>query len=101
MSVRAKRSKVWAHFVRVNENSARCNLCQREVASKGGNTSNMTKHLERLHSIKLKECGLFDCYSNTGKVSTPANTKDCSSVAAATGVVPDNKSSHGKVLSSL
>ena len=30
--------------------------------------SNITKHLERVHSMKLKECGVFDCYNKASKV---------------------------------
>ena len=45
--------------------------------------SNITKHLECAHSMKLKECGVFDCYNEASKVSSPANAKDCSAVAAA------------------
>ena len=32
--------------------------------------SNITKHLERVHSMKLKECGMLDCYNKASKVST-------------------------------
>ena len=75
----------------VSETSARCNLCQREVASKGGNTSNITKHLER---------GVFDCYNKASKVSSLANAKDCSAVAVAPGYV-SVMSSHGKFVVQL
>ena len=43
--------------------------------------SNITKHLERVHSMKLKESGVFDCYNKASKVSSPAYAKDCSIVA--------------------
>ena len=39
--------------------------------------SNITKHLE--HSMKLKTCGVFDCYNKASTVSSlassPANAK--------------------------
>ena len=62
--------------------------------------SNITKHLE--HSMKLKECGVFDCYKKASTVSSPAgslassaaNAKDCSTVTAAPGFVSVT-SSHG------
>ena len=56
--------------------------------------SNITKHLERMHSMKLKECGMFDCYNKASKVSSPADTKDCSTVAGAPNFVFAT-SSHG------
>ena len=60
--------------------------------------SNMTKHLE--HSMKLKECSVFDCYNKASTVSSPAsspaNAKDCSAVTAALGFV-SAMSSHGVV----
>ena len=58
--------------------------------------SNITKYLE--HSMKLKECGVFDCYNRVGAVSSlassPAKAKDCSAVTAAPGFVSAT-SSHG------
>ena len=39
--------------------------------------SNITKHLERVRSLKLKECSVFDCCNKASKVSSPANAKDC------------------------
>ena len=51
--------------------------------------SNITKHLKYI--MKLKECGVFDCYNKASTVSSPAsslasspaNAKDCSAVTAA------------------
>ena len=45
--------------------------------------SNITKHLERVRSLKLKECSVFDCCNKASKVSSPANAKDCRAEAAA------------------
>ena len=49
--------------------------------------SNITKHLECAHSMKLKECGVFDCYYKASKTGSLANAKDCSTVAGAAGFV--------------
>ena len=62
--------------------------------------NNIAKHLERAHSMKLKECGVFDCYNKVSKVSSPANAKDCSVVAAAPGFVSAT-SSRSSLLSLL
>ena len=53
--------------------------------------SNITKYLERAHSMKLKECSVFDCYNKASKVSSPAsnpaNAKDCSAETVAPGFI--------------
>ena len=35
--------------------------------------SNITKHLERAHNMKLKECSVFDCYNEKSKASSSAS----------------------------
>ena len=55
--------------------------------------SNITKHLERVHSMKLKECSVFDCCDKASKVSSLANAKDCRAKAVAPSFV-SVKSSH-------
>ena len=42
---RRKRSKVWLHFTKRDENAAVCNQCNAAISCKGANTSNMLKHL--------------------------------------------------------
>lgn len=74
---RTKRSKVWAHFIKVNKEWAQCNICMKKIASQGGNTSNIMKHLQHTHDIKLKECGVFDCLDTTNARRLP-NTSECS-----------------------
>ena len=58
--------------------------------------SNITKHLE--HSMKLKECGVFDCYNKVSTISSLAsslaNAEVCSAMTAAPGFVSAT-SSHG------
>ena len=59
---KAKRSKVWLYFSPKDSNNAKCNKCNKVIASKGGNTSNLMKHLAT-HKIYLKAeaCTVFDC----------------------------------------
>jgi len=66
-----KHSKVWAHFVQLNDNTAKCNVCKKVVACKGGNTSYLLKHLHFQHSLNLKQCGVFD---SLGKAATASAT---------------------------
>lgn len=59
---RPPRSKVWLHFIKIDANTARCNVCQKALSAKSGNTSNLMKHLT-VHGIYLKaeSCQVFDC----------------------------------------
>ena len=45
-----RKSKVWAHFIKINDKRAKCKLCNTEIASSGG-TTNMSTHLRRHHGI--------------------------------------------------
>ncbi|XP_033480950.2 E3 SUMO-protein ligase ZBED1-like isoform X1 [Epinephelus lanceolatus] len=58
---KAKRSKVWLHFTSKDADSAACNKCSKAILCKGGNTSNLIKHLTT-HGIFLKaeQCTVFD-----------------------------------------
>ena len=51
---RTKRSKVWLYFGRVDADNARCNKWNKLLASKGGNTSNLSKHLAKVHQIQTE-----------------------------------------------
>src|SRR4029434_4276997 len=51
-----------------NDTYATCNLCKKSISSKGGNTTNMNKHLNTQHGIKLQECHVFDACSSSAKV---------------------------------
>ncbi len=48
-----RKSKVWNYFVQTI-NGERCNLCEKEVSGKGYNTSNLARHLRRIHSIEIQ-----------------------------------------------
>lgn len=68
------------------------------IASKGGNTSNIVKHLQHTHDIKLKECGVFDCLDTTNARRLP-NTSKCSAMSlplASVFLSASTSSSHGK-----
>lgn len=60
--IRAKRSKVWAHFIKQDGNTSKCNICKHVVSCKGGNTSNLMKHLKTQHSLNVNDCTVFDCF---------------------------------------
>jgi hypothetical protein len=47
-----KKSIVWKYFVKVDCNTAKCNLCTRLVKF-NGNTTNLRNHLTRSHSIRF------------------------------------------------
>lgn len=57
-----KRPKVWLHFLKVDAESAKCNICDKSIATKAGNTTNLMKHLT-MHRINMKaeSCTVFDC----------------------------------------
>ncbi|KAK0155324.1 Zinc finger BED domain-containing protein 1 [Merluccius polli] len=70
---KAKRSKVWLHFTQKDANSATCNRCQKTHACKGGNTSNLMKHLAT-HGVYLKaeQCTVFDKLRDAPSTSAAA-----------------------------
>ena len=47
---RHKRSKVWLHFTKKDDDRATCKV---DITTKGGNTSNMQKHLHTQHAITM------------------------------------------------
>ncbi|XP_034538951.1 zinc finger BED domain-containing protein 1-like [Notolabrus celidotus] len=55
------RSKAWLHFIKIDANAARCNICKKDIAAKAGNTTNLLKHL-MVHGINLRaeSCSVFD-----------------------------------------
>ncbi len=59
VAARVKRSKVWAHVTKLSNTSVRCNICSSVIVNKGGNTSNIMKHLLTKHNIYLKQCAAF------------------------------------------
>jgi len=66
-----KRSMVWMHFKSI-EDGGKCNHCNKNIPAKGGNTSNLMKHLLQ-HQINLRRdrCQVFTPLSNR-KVTEPA-----------------------------
>ena len=60
MAERTKRSKVWLYFTRVDSDNARCLKCNKVFASKGGNTSGLSKHLAKVHHTQMQRCTVFD-----------------------------------------
>lgn len=37
-----KKSRVWLHFIKVDKNKAKYNICAEDVATKDGNTTKLT-----------------------------------------------------------
>ena len=87
---KAKRSKVWLHFTSKELNSATCNRCNKVISSKGGNTTNLTKHLTT-HSVYLKaeKCTVFD-HLRDARPSTSAAQAGQIKTPSPAGVVVDN-----------
>ena len=50
------------HFTKIDANSARCNICQKVIAAKASNTTNLMNYLT-VHKINLRaeSCSVFDC----------------------------------------
>ena len=46
-----KRSFVWLHFKEVNEKTAICNHCSKNLTVSGGSTSGLKAHLLKQHSL--------------------------------------------------
>ena len=65
MVERSKRSKVWLNFTRLDVDNARCQKGNKSLAFKGGNTSNLSKHLAKVHHIQTEKCTVFDCLSSS------------------------------------
>ncbi|XP_017846872.1 uncharacterized protein LOC108602989 isoform X2 [Drosophila busckii] len=52
---RPNRSFVWNFCTKLDEKRALCHLCKKVLYFGGGNTSNITKHLRRMHAEKIEE----------------------------------------------
>lgn len=48
------KSKVWEYFDR-KPDGAQCKLFNKNVTSKGGNTTNLAAHLRRIHKIEISQ----------------------------------------------
>ncbi len=72
IAARVKRSKVWAHVTKLSHTSVRCNICSSVIVNKGGNTSNIMKHLlTKQHLPQAMRCSLF--------TMSPVSSSNCSS----------------------
>jgi len=76
MAARQKRCKVWLYFTKKDNNRASCNTCR----AKGGNTSNMQKHLTTQHVITLHKCKVFDTLLSDGGDSRGGTASSVSKV---------------------
>ncbi|KAK7904323.1 hypothetical protein WMY93_016930 [Mugilogobius chulae] len=60
MAERAKRSRVWLYFTKIDADNARCLKCNKTFSCKGGTTSNLSKHVAKIHGIQTERCTVFD-----------------------------------------
>ena len=67
------RSEVWLNFTRLHVDNARCQKCNKSLGCKGGNTSNLSKHLSKVHHIQTEKCTVFDCLSSSSVVPSTSN----------------------------
>src|SRR4029434_2229078 len=76
MASRQRRSKVRLYFTRKDDQRATCTACKTSISSKGGNTTNMQKHLSTQHSITLQESHVFDALRSDDNVKEfqPSNS---------------------------
>lgn len=58
---RPNRSIVWNFCTKLDHKRALCHLCKKVLYFGGGNTSNITKHLKRMHAEKIDEMVSMDC----------------------------------------
>jgi len=63
------RSEVWLNFTRL----ARCLKCNKSLACQGGNTSNLSKHLAKVHHVQTEKCTGFDCLSSSSVAPSTSN----------------------------
>ena len=54
------RSEVWLNFTRLEVDNACYQKCNKSLACKGGNTSNLSKHLAKVLHIQTEECTGFN-----------------------------------------
>ena len=47
------KSNVWTHAKRLDENTAKCGLCDETVSARGGNTTTVKRHLLAIHKIDV------------------------------------------------
>ncbi|KAL0859841.1 hypothetical protein ABMA27_010181 [Loxostege sticticalis] len=48
-------AKVWKHFKKINESTAQCSLCPKQISCKGSNTTGLDRHLQRVHNISVNQ----------------------------------------------
>ena len=53
--MRKRRSVIWEYFRKLDNNTVKCNICEQQIRSPFPNTSNMQKHLFRMHKSEHAE----------------------------------------------
>ncbi|KAM9809120.1 zinc finger BED domain-containing protein 4-like [Syngnathus typhle] len=65
-----KRSLVWGYYSLLNNNEAKCEICHKTIKY-CGNTTNLTKHLSKIHSEVHKELQLKRAAATENPAATP------------------------------
>ena len=53
---RRKRSCIWIHFDDVENTAARCKSCKAKIAHRSGSTTNLHRHMRRVHpAVQLEQ----------------------------------------------
>lgn len=82
MSMR-KKSDVWTHFVGFSNSVAKCNICKKTISTKGGNTSNLRRHLKSTHQSVLLEQFITEGEDGGSSASTAGDSTASNSTPAA------------------
>ncbi|XP_060785993.1 uncharacterized protein LOC132891894 [Neoarius graeffei] len=71
------KSKAWLYFSKSDNNTARCNICDKSITCKSGSTSNFLKHLT-VHGINLRaeSCTVFSHTPTYAPLSPPTSLQD-------------------------
>ncbi|KAM8762179.1 zinc finger BED domain-containing protein 4-like isoform 2-T2 [Acanthopagrus schlegelii] len=88
------KSKAWLYFRKTDSNNARCSICDKTIACKSGNTSNMLKHLT-VHGINLRaeSCTVFSHTPPSASSTTTPATATAPTTSLQDVLRPDSDSS--------
>lgn len=75
-----RRSKVWDYFEIMNSDQARCLTCLKVNSYKGGCTSNLRKHYEKKHGLRIQAVDLYRPKGEKDEDDNPKTRKIISEV---------------------
>ncbi|XP_022904565.2 E3 SUMO-protein ligase ZBED1-like [Onthophagus taurus] len=73
-----KKSSVWTVFIKIDEKTAKCKLCQKNIKS-AGNTTNLMGHIRNIHKATYLEIGQQET-KERGKTQVKLNDEEALSV---------------------